>query len=811
MSFYSAFPSSPLSRSALASQRERTTDMDSTVKTLSNPPKTYGQIASFTCPDSPRPSPFGTNIDAASVFSAAPSSRHVSGPPRLMRSPFGPSWSPTSNTPFDQTYAVSPPMPSSSFSRSINTRRRSSGYSISASSPTPNFGSLVGSFQESLLRGRMSMPASKPLIFDAEIGVLGMGRCKPSLRCPPHLHLKFPAHFYDFHAIDAPPAASNIGSTAALGSPYVGTIDLEAHYHNILLTRRLSALTTDSASSTATTEPIEVPAFPGYAVPPKGQIQLIVKYPDFNAVKLFLVPYDLTDMQPATKTFVRQKTMVRPSPSTNPSAAPGEEGSASNRSTPCNVRAPAKEALRFAIHLQFCCPPAKPQHDDHQAGFDGSETRRFRTRSESGQTQTKKSSGKAGRSPRIYLHKSIRLVFGARALDSGEKLVDHVETPGQGAQRFSAYNGPDEEWLQLHHEARSAHRSTDEFRAASLADSAASSPQIGASAMHPTRSGLGIAIQGPAMQAARSSVDIASDAAPLNSDPNGERWPGSASSMQQSANVRDQYSGRIISPTSLWSVSSQESHFGRSISGWSRNGPDGQANAQQLALSHTSSHGSVSVAFALPASAQADSLRPSGAIDASPATQPFALASSLALTRAVIGSDTESASAQSTRWTPPSGEPSATKIDADLTSTPAAPPAPRSSSPLPPPMRPSRIRSASTAGLSEARVQSVSALGRVEESAATCLQTESVSADSPFTLRRPAKKANNDGPSLLRKLSEQFARSHTPSPTASPKLRPTWRQAEDDLAEMIIDNADGASVEPALETLPQRVARPSIR
>ncbi|SPO26907.1 uncharacterized protein UTRI_10370_B [Ustilago trichophora] len=832
MSFYSAFPSSPLSRSALAS--ERTADKDSTSKASPKPPKAYGQIASFTSPDSPRPSLFGTSIDAdadrfesiipsplgpaTSGFSAAPSSRpssrHVSGPVRLMRSPFGPSRSPTSNTPFDEGYAVSPPMPSSSFSRSINTRRRSSGYSFSASSPTPNFGSLVGSFQESLLRGRMSMPASKPLIFDAEIGVLGMGRCKPSLRCPPHLHVKFPAHFYDFHAIDAPAAASNVGSTAALGSPYVGTIDLEAHYHNMLLTRRLSALSTDSALSTATTEPVEVPAFPGYAVPPKGQIQLIVKYPDLNAVKLFLVPYDLTNMQPGTKTFVRQKTMVRPSHSTNPSAAPGEEGSASNRSTPCNVRAPAKEALRFAIHLQFCCPPSRPQHDDHQAGFDGSEPRRLRSRSEAGQTQTKKSSGKASRPPRIYLHKSIRLVFGARALDSGEKLVDQVETPGQGAQRFSAYNGPEEDWLQLHYEARSAHRSTDEFRAASLANSASlsSPPQTGASAMRPNRSGLGIVIQGPTMQAARSAVGIESDdhAAPLNSDPNGERWQGSASSMQQSANVRDQYSGRIHSPTSLWSASSQESNFGQPSHGWSRTGTDGQFN-RQLALSLTSYQGSSSVAFTMPANARMDSLQPGGAIDASSAPQPFALASSSALTRAVVGSDTEPASAQSTRWTPRSGKTSVSKVDADLTSTPAAQAAPRSSSPLPPPMRPSRIRSASTAGLSEARVQSVSALGRVEESAATSLQTESVSVDSPFSLRRPAKKANNDRPSLLRKLSEQFARSHTPSPTASPKLRPAWRQAEDELAEMMIDDADGASVEPAPEALPQRVTRPSIR
>ncbi len=39
-------------------------------------------------------------------------------------------------------------------------------------------------------------------------------------------------------------------------------------------------------------------------------------------------------------------------------------------------------------------------------------------------------------------------------------------------------------------------------------------------------------------------------------------------------------------------------------------------------------------------------------------------------------------------------------------------------------------------------------------------------------LAASTKKVVLEKPSLLRKLSEQFARSHTPSPTASPKLRP---------------------------------------
>ncbi|KAJ1023584.1 hypothetical protein NDA16_003201 [Ustilago loliicola] len=780
MSFYSAFPSSPLSRSALASERAVSPQNES--RPPAKPSKTYGNIGSATSSDLSYPGRYHSDPDldadghaktglspfssTPSVFPAAQSSRHVSGPARLMRSPFGPAWSPTaSNTPFDDSYAVSPPMPSSSFTRSVNTRRRSSGYSISASSPTPNFGSLVGSFQESLLRGRMSMPASKPLLFDAEIGVLGMGRCKPSLRCPPHLHVKFPAHFYDFHAIDAPPSASSLGSTAALGSPYVGTIDLEAHYHNLLLTRRLSSLSTDSNASTGLSasgdlESVDTPSFPGYAVPPKGQVQLIVKYPDLNAVKLFLVPYDLTDMQPGTKTFVRQKTMVRPETTSNTGTASSEEGT-SARLSPSNVRAPAKEALRFAIHLQFCCPPVKPQHDDRQAGFDGSDARRHRPR---GEIESKKGSSKPAKSTKIYLHKTIRLVFGARALDSGEKLIDQVETPGQGAQRFSTYAGPEEDWLQLHHEVKSARNSVSGAQGASaFTDRSA-------------HKGLGIDIQGVASHAGRSVAEDSADGSlvPLNSDPNGERWQGSSSFAQYSAGVRR--TGPISS--SNWSVSSQESGF-ESTADWSRTRKNEDDDLRS----------SIPIP---PSSRLSQFVEPSVKWTASQAPKP----------------STHVAMSPPLSYAAPRSEPSSPTTPKDAPIETSTQPSPRSHSPLPPPARPSRIRSASTAGLSEARVQSVSALGRLEGSAApSSVHFESVSADSPFTLRRARgnaatlKKAGSDRPSLLRKLSEQFARSHTPSPTSSPRLKPTWLQTdpemEDNLAEMAIDDPNGDQSQPS--------------
>ncbi|KAI8138137.1 hypothetical protein BJV82DRAFT_632730 [Fennellomyces sp. T-0311] len=119
-------------------------------------------------------------------------------------------------------------------------------------------GSLVGSYEESLLSGRMSAMPSKPILFQAQIGVLGK-ECKASLRCPPHRAVTFPAFFYDLQ--DHVP-------------PYVGTVDL----------------------------------VPPYRLPPKGQLQIVIKNPNKTAVKLFLIPYDVSDMPKNTKTFLRQKS-----------------------------------------------------------------------------------------------------------------------------------------------------------------------------------------------------------------------------------------------------------------------------------------------------------------------------------------------------------------------------------------------------------------------------------------------------------------------------------------------------------------------
>jgi len=50
----------------------------------------------------------------------------------------------------------------------------------------------------------------------------------------------------------------------------------------------------------------------GYNVPRAGTIQLTLFNPLKTVVKMFVVPYDLTDMPPGSCTFLRQRTLYTP-------------------------------------------------------------------------------------------------------------------------------------------------------------------------------------------------------------------------------------------------------------------------------------------------------------------------------------------------------------------------------------------------------------------------------------------------------------------------------------------------------------------
>lgn len=79
------------------------------------------------------------------------------------------------------------------------------------------FGSFVGTYEESILTGRLSTTPSKPFQFLADIGVLSIGKAKAHLKCPEHHSVSFSAFFYQLPEEDLP-------------TPYVGSIDIQGGY-----------------------------------------------------------------------------------------------------------------------------------------------------------------------------------------------------------------------------------------------------------------------------------------------------------------------------------------------------------------------------------------------------------------------------------------------------------------------------------------------------------------------------------------------------------------------------------------------------
>jgi hypothetical protein len=264
---------------------------------------------------------------------------------------------------------------------------------------------MVGSYEESILRGRMSTTPSKPLDFVAQIGVLGLGKCKQTLRCPPHVTLSFPAVFYSYAS-----AAHGHPRLEDGPSPYVGQIDLENGLSNpeeeLRAKRKLQSRYADKKATEEDVDMVEAAvesldhnrrkpqrpkrrsgspkAPPGgsYRIPEKGQVQIVIKNPNKTAVKLFLVPYDLAGMEPGTKTFIRQRSY---------SAGPIIENLPAAESS-----SQERPILRYLIHLHICSP----------------------------------SKG------RFYLYKSIRLVFANRVPDGKEKLRNETTWPEP---RYSPY------------------------------------------------------------------------------------------------------------------------------------------------------------------------------------------------------------------------------------------------------------------------------------------------------------------------------------------------------------------------------------
>ena len=276
---------------------------------------------------------------------------------------------------------------------------RSRRTSINSEASPLQHASMVGSYEESILRGWMSTAPSKPLDFTAQIGVLGRGSCKP--KCPPHLTVPFPAVYYSWSAGNGRNAINDDPS------PYVGHIDLqqssEAAVSKVTSNPKIEKITGSPAGSdpditaansrnrkskkkqyrSSSSEP------PGgsYRIPQQGQLQIIIKNPNKTAVKLFLVPYDLEGMEPGTKTFIRQRSFSAETVIDSPSV----RKLLSDPSTPSN-----KPSLRYLIHLNICSP----------------------------------SKG------RFYLYHQIRVVFANRVPDNKQQLRNEIQVPQP---RYSTY------------------------------------------------------------------------------------------------------------------------------------------------------------------------------------------------------------------------------------------------------------------------------------------------------------------------------------------------------------------------------------
>ncbi|MCJ1245715.1 hypothetical protein MMC30_002919 [Trapelia coarctata] len=292
---------------------------------------------------------------------------------------------------------------------------RSRRPSFSSEASPIQHASMVGSYEESILRGRMSTGPSKPLDFTAQIGVLGKGDCKP--KYPPHVTVPFPAVYYSWNN----GTGRNTSMVDDEPSPYVGHIDLEhslppkvekeshrrhkevsradehdangdlesSHEHGCaamnLALRKREKRKRRSPSPKA-------PLGGSYRIPQQGQLQIMIKNPNKTAVKLFLVPYDLTGMEASTKTFIRQRCYSAGPIIENPLTS---NLSVTEPPTPL-LDSKSKPALRYLIHLNICCP----------------------------------SKG------RFYLHQHIRVVFANRVPDNKENLQTDIQLPEP---RYSTY------------------------------------------------------------------------------------------------------------------------------------------------------------------------------------------------------------------------------------------------------------------------------------------------------------------------------------------------------------------------------------
>ncbi|KAL9016945.1 MAG: hypothetical protein Q9185_005731 [Variospora sp. 1 TL-2023] len=394
-SFVPRAPTTPLV------QQSNSTDIDFSPIDLSINPSTSNRR--HTLP--PRP------LQSKELFShdqASPDTSTAHRPPSLRGDPTYPFQTHRPRRSLTTTYSLQA-SPTSQKPPFLRSRRQS----LSTEASPLQSASMIGSYEESILRGWMSTAPSKPLDFTAQIGVLGRSNCKP--RCPAHVTVPFPAVFYSWGGgtgrrdtkVDDEP------------SPYVGHIDLQqlptpAESKKTHRSRSKSPPHTGHFPAVNNTPPERnarqadqstrrhekrrrASSGPsglqgGYRIPREGQLQIVIKNPNKTAVKLFLVPYNLEDMEGGSKTFIRQRCYsADPVVDAMPSNSAEREFSSSGKA------GKSKPTLRYLIHVNICSP----------------------------------STG------RFYLYQHIRVVFANRVPDNKEQLQTEIHVPQP---RYSAYN-----------------------------------------------------------------------------------------------------------------------------------------------------------------------------------------------------------------------------------------------------------------------------------------------------------------------------------------------------------------------------------
>ncbi|CAD6567512.1 MAG: hypothetical protein TREMPRED_003683 [Tremellales sp. Tagirdzhanova-0007] len=248
-----------------------------------------------------------------------------------------------------------------------------------------------------------SVPSDSTSGFTLHLGALGKGKsCLPELRCPPHLVVPFAATYYDLED----PTGNTGQRTGAAQTPWVGTVDLEKHYF-------------DSYSNALSLGQSPPPSYPGYRVAPLGQLQMLIKTPT-QAIKVFLVPYDLRTLPIRGRSLAGERTYV--------------QSHAGN----------GRESLRYAFQLQFTClaaaeTPKRPGRDSSTTrrrkggmGSDSSSSSRCPTPTINGQplNGTSDLGGKA-----FYVSKSVKVVFTSSVSERDEVIrterTDEIVLPSE--------------------------------------------------------------------------------------------------------------------------------------------------------------------------------------------------------------------------------------------------------------------------------------------------------------------------------------------------------------------------------------------